>query len=107
MQLRGDVTDGRDLILVWAPSVQDPLRRIIQFLYCIKSHALNKCTFNLRKKKNSIYEKRQSTVTFHLLAVSLNFKNAVEGGFQHVLEYVSKCLLTSSPRSMSEHLSER
>lgn len=47
MQLGGDVTDGRDFILVWTTSVQDTLRRIMQLLYCIKSHALNKCTFDL------------------------------------------------------------
>lgn len=60
MQLRGHITDGRDFILAGAPTVQDTLRRIIQFLYCVKSHALNKCTFDLRlkkKKRISIYEK--------------------------------------------------
>lgn len=52
MQLGGDVTDGRDFILVWTTSVQDTLRRIMQLLYCIKSHALNKCTFDLGGGEN-------------------------------------------------------
>ena len=60
MQLHGDVTDGRDFILVRAPGVQDTLRRIIQFLYCIKSHALNKCTFNLRQKRKIPYMRKYS-----------------------------------------------
>lgn len=87
MKLCGDVTDGGDFVLVWTTSVQDTLRRIIQFLDCVESHALNKCTFNLRQKKKkkkkkkiriSTYEKIQSTVAFQLHAVCLNFKNTVQ-----------------------------
>lgn len=56
MKFCRDVTDGGDFVLVWTPSVQDTLRRIFQFFDCIKSHALNKCTFNLRQNKKQNLE---------------------------------------------------
>lgn len=53
IELRWNVTNGWDFVLIWAPGAEDAFWGVVQFLHCVKPETLHEGSFHLHLQRGS------------------------------------------------------